>query len=272
MSAKLDPGAHDQRVDNDEQPFLEHLLELRRRLLYALGAVLILFIPLFFVANELYSFIAAPLLAHLPEGGQMIATGVAAPFLTPFKLTLILSLFLGMPVVLYQFWSFVSPGLYMHEKRFAVPLMVSTIVLFYLGMAFAYYLVFPLAFNFFAGAGPDEVAMMTDISSYLDFVLKMFFAFGIAFEIPVATLLLSWSGLASADTMAHKRPYVIVGCFIVGMLLTPPDVISQLLLAVPTWLLFEVGIVFARFAERQKASRQAHEDDDEASAGDTRES
>lgn len=266
MSAKLDPGAHDERVDNDEQPFLEHLLELRRRLLYALGAVLVLFIPLFFIANELYSFIAAPLLAHLPEGGQMIATGVAAPFLTPFKLTLILSLFLGMPVVLYQFWSFVSPGLYLHEKRFAVPLMVSTIALFYLGMAFAYYLVFPLAFNFFAGAGPDEVAMMTDISSYLDFVLKMFFAFGIAFEIPVATLLLSWSGLTTADAMANKRPYVIVGCFIVGMLLTPPDVISQLLLAVPTWLLFEVGVIFARFAERQKANRQADEDAAERSA------
>lgn len=259
MSAKLDPTAHDANVDNDERPFLEHLLELRQRILYALLAVLILFFPLYYVANELYSFIAAPLLAHLPDGGQMIATEVASPFLTPFKLALVMALFLGMPVVLHQLWSFISPGLYLHEKRFALPLLVSSITLFYLGMAFAYYLVFPLVFKFFAGVTPAGVTMMTDISRYLDFVLKMFFAFGIAFEIPVATLLLSWTGLTNADKMARKRPYVIVGCFVVGMLLTPPDVISQLLLAVPTWLLFELGVFLARFAERHRARREASE-------------
>lgn len=262
MSDNLDPTAHDATVDNDERPFLEHLLELRQRMLYALLAVVLLFFPLYYVANELYSFVAAPLMAHLPSGGQMIATEVASPFLTPFKLALVMAFFLGMPVVLHQAWSFISPGLYLHEKRFALPLLISSITLFYLGMAFAYYLVFPLVFKFFAGVTPDGVTMMTDISRYLDFVLKMFFAFGLAFEIPVATLLLSWSGLTTADKMASKRPYVIVGCFIVGMLLTPPDVISQLLLAVPTWLLFEVGVMLARFAERQRAARNAEEDDE----------
>ncbi len=261
MSADLDPTAHDASVDEDERPFLEHLLELRQRILYALLAIVLLFFPLFYVANELYAFVAAPLLAHLPDGGQMIATEVASPFLTPFKLALVMALFLGMPVVLHQMWSFISPGLYLHEKRFALPLLVSSISLFYLGMAFAYYLVFPLVFKFFAGVTPEGVTMMTDISRYLDFVLKMFFAFGLAFEIPVATLLLSWSGLTTADKMASKRPYVIVGCFIVGMMLTPPDVISQLLLAIPTWMLFEVGVFLARFAERHREARASADDE-----------
>ena len=179
----------------------------------------------------------------------MIATQVASPFITPFKTALFMAFFVGVPFLLHQLWGFISPGLYRQEKRFAIPLLVSSTLLFYCGMAFAYYAVFPLAFSFFANVSPEGVPMMTDISAYLDFTLKMFFAFGIAFEIPVATLLLAWSGLATAKSMANARPYVIIGCFIVGMLMTPPDVISQLMLAVPTWLLFEIGVKLARFVD-----------------------
>jgi sec-independent protein translocase protein TatC len=190
-------------------------------------------------------------MAQLPPGTSMIATQVASPFLTPFKLALAVAVFLAMPVILYQAWAFVAPGLYKQERRLVLPLLVSSILLFYAGTAFAYFLVFPLVFEFFAGVAPEGVTMMTDISRYLDFVIKMFFAFGIAFEIPIATLLLAWTGIASAQTMATKRPYVIVGCFVLGMLLTPPDVISQCLLAVPAWMLFEVGILFARMVEKR---------------------
>ncbi|MEM1436957.1 MAG: twin-arginine translocase subunit TatC [Pseudomonadota bacterium] len=250
------PEDHDALVDADEQPFLEHLLELRRRILHGLLAVILLFFPVYFFANELYSFVAAPLLANLPGGSQMIATEVASPFLTPFKLSLVAAVCLGMPFLLHQAWAFVAPGLYLHEKRFAMPLLVSSILLFYFGMVFAYFLVFPLVFKFFASVTPEGVSMMTDINRYLDFVLKMFFAFGISFEIPVVCLLLTWSGATNAANLAKKRPYVIVGCFIVGMLLTPPDVISQLLLAVPCWLLFEVGVFFSRFAEKRETDAE----------------
>ncbi|MDE0064014.1 MAG: twin-arginine translocase subunit TatC [Gammaproteobacteria bacterium] len=232
-------------------PFMAHVVELRQRILRGLFAVLALFLPIYFFANELYELVAAPLMAHLPNGGNMIATEVATPFLTPFKLAVYAAVFVGMPVLLHQAWSFVSPGLYKHEKRFARPLLVSSVALFYSGMAFAYFLVFPLVFAFMASVTPTGVTMMTDINRYLDFVITMFFAFGFAFEIPIATLLLVWSGVSTADSIARKRPYVIVGCFIGGMLLTPPDVISQLLLALPTWLLFEVGILFARVAEKR---------------------
>jgi len=242
---------HDELVDSTEQPFLDHIIELRQRILRGLLAVLVLFFPIYYFANDLYGFVAAPLMAHLPNGGNMIATEVASPFLTPFKLAIFAAIFLGMPYLLHQIWSFVSPGLYKHEKHFATPLLLSSIVLFYTGVAFSYFLVFPLIFQFMAGVTPDGVTMMTDINRYLDFVLKMFFAFGFAFEIPIATLLLAWSGIASAKTMATKRPYVIVGCFIVAMLLTPPDVISQLMLAIPTWVLFEIGILFARLVEQR---------------------
>ena len=242
---------HDALVDSSEQPFLDHVIELRRRILHGLLAVILLFFPIYFFANDLYGFVAAPLMAHLPNDGNMIATEVASPFLTPFKLAIFAAIFLGMPYLLHQIWGFVAPGLYKHEKRFAMPLLFSSIVLFYAGVAFSYYLVFPLVFQFLAGVTPEGVTMMTDINRYLDFVLKMFFAFGFAFEIPVATLLLAWTGIASAKTMANKRPYVIVGCFVFAMLLTPPDVISQLMLAIPTWILFEIGIVFARLAERR---------------------
>jgi sec-independent protein translocase protein TatC len=226
-----DPGdtPHDQAVDEHEQPLLEHLLELRSRILRSL-----LFIPFYYYAGELFNWLSRPLVEQLPEGASMIATQVASPFITPFKTALFMAFFVGVPFLLHQLWGFISPGLYRQEKRFAIPLLVSSTLLFYCGMAFAYYAVFPLAFSFFANVSPEGVPMMTDIS---------------AFEIPVATLLLAWSGLATAKSMANARPYVIIGCFIVGMLMTPPDVISQLMLAVPTWLLFEIGVQLARFVD-----------------------
>ena len=196
--------SHDELVDSSEQPFLDHIIELRSRILRGMLIVLVLFFPIYFYANELYGLVAAPLMAHLPNDGNMIATDVTSPFLTPFKLSIFAAIFLGMPFLLHQIWGFISPGLYLHEKRFATPLLLSSIALFYLGIAFAYFLVFPLIFKFMAGVTPEGVTMMTDINRYLDFVLKMFFAFGFAFEIPIATLLLAWSGLATADGMAAK--------------------------------------------------------------------
>ena len=247
-----DAAAHDALVDSAEMPFMAHLIGLRSRILKGLFAVVALFLPIYFFANDLYVLVAAPLMAHLPGDGTMIATEVASPFLTPFKLAIYAAIVVGMPVILHQAWSFVAPGLYKHEKRFALPLLLSSIGLFYLGMAFAYFAVFPLVFQFMAAVTPVGVTMMTDINRYLDFVLTMFLAFGFAFEIPIATLLLVWSGISTAQGIANKRPYVIVGCFAAGMLLTPPDVISQLLLALPTWVLFEIGILFARVAEKRK--------------------
>lgn len=236
----------EQETVDQGQPLVEHLIELRTRILHALLSVLIIFLPLFAFSNEIYTYISEPLRQFLPEGATMIATEVASPFLTPFKLTLVLAIFIAMPYILHQLWSFIAPGLYNSEKRIAVPLLVSSIILFYTGIAFAFYVVFPLVFGFFTSVAPDGVAIMTDINRYLDFVLKLFFAFGLAFEIPIATVLLIWTGATTAESMGKKRPYVIVGCFIVGMLLTPPDVISQILLALPMWILFEAGIIFAR--------------------------
>jgi len=234
-------------ADNDQgQPLVEHLIELRTRLLHALLSVLIIFLPLFYFANDIYAYISEPLRVFLPEGTTMIATEVASPFLTPFKMTLVLSIFVAMPYILHQIWSFIAPGLYSNEKKVATPLLISSIILFYTGIAFAFYVVFPLVFGFFTSVAPDGVTVMTDINRYLDFVLKLFFAFGLAFEIPIATVLLIWTGATTAKSMGSKRPYVIVGCFVVGMLLTPPDIISQILLALPMWLLFEAGILFAR--------------------------
>ena len=231
-------------------PLVAHLTELRDRLLRALLAVLLVFICLFPFANEIYTFVSEPLRALLPPGTSMIATEVASPFLTPFKLTLVAAIFIAIPFVLYQVWSFIAPGMYRHEKRLAIPLLVSSIALFYAGAAFAYFVVFPLIFAFFTSVGPEGVTIMTDINSYLDFVLKLFFAFGLAFEIPIAAVLLIWSGITTADALARKRPYIIVGCFVLGMLLTPPDIISQSLLALPMWLLFELGVYFGRFIKR----------------------
>lgn len=230
--------SHDQ-----EMPLVAHLTELRKRLLRCALAILALFAGLFYFSQQIYAMVAAPLRAYLPEGATMIATGVASPFLTPFKLTLMVSLFLSMPIILHQIWSFIAPGLYKHEKRIAVPLLISSILLFYAGMAFAYFVVFPIMFGFFASVTPEGVSMMTDIGQYLDFVLTLFFAFGVAFEIPVATFLLIWVGIVDVATLRQSRPYVIVGCFVVGMVLTPPDVFSQALLAIPMWLLFEAGVI-----------------------------
>ena len=244
---------------DDKQPLVSHLIELRSRLLRALVAVLVIFLGLIYFANDIYAFVAQPLQDILPEGSTMIATEVASPFLTPFKLTIVLSIFLAMPFILHQAWAFIAPGMYAHEKRLAIPILGSSIVLFYCGMAFAYYVVFPLVFGFFTTIGPDGVSIMTDINKYLDFVLKLFFAFGIAFEIPIATFLLVASGVVSIPSLVAKRPYIIVGCFIFGMLLTPPDVISQTLLAFPMWILFEVGILLARSAQKSKARESAAE-------------
>ena len=238
---------------NAEMPLVAHLTELRTRLLRCVIAIFIVFACLFYFAQDIYTFVSAPLRAYLPEGATMIATGVASPFLTPFKLTAWCSLFLAVPIILYQVWGFIAPGLYKHEKRIALPLLVSSIFLFYGGMAFAYFLVFPLIFHFFASVTPEGVAMMTDIGQYLDFVLTLFFAFGVAFEIPVATFLVLWVGIVDIETLKKSRPYVIVGCFVVGMILTPPDVFSQTMLAVPMWLLFEVGLLFGGLVRRPTA-------------------
>lgn len=255
-----------------DQTFVSHLVELRDRLLRAVVAVLIVFLCLFAFANDLYTFLAEPLLRYLPEGTSMIATEVASPFLTPFKLTLVLSVFVAMPVLLYQLWAFVAPGLYQNEKRLVFPLLLSSTVLFYLGMAFAYYAVFPLVFKFLTGVAPEGVAVMTDISRYLDFVLKMFFAFGIAFEVPIATILVIWSGITTAESLAAKRPYIIVVAFVVGMLLTPPDVISQTLLAVPMWALFELGLVMSRIYTKKQEDEDSAENSGEPTAAGTQES
>ena len=228
------------------QPFMEHLIEFRNRVLRAVASVAVIFIGLISFSNELYLYVSEPLRKYLPESSSMIATDVASPFLTPFKLTLVLSMFAAMPYILFQIWAFVAPGLYQREKRIVIPLFCSSVLLFYAGMAFAYYIVFPLVFMFFTSVGPEGVAIMTDIRSYLDFVLKLFFAFGVSFEIPIAVVILSWMGVVNPDSLAQKRPYVFVLCFVLGMLLTPPDVLSQTLLAIPMWLLFEVGIFFGR--------------------------
>ena len=231
---------------DDPMPLVAHLRELRDRFRNAIIAVFIAFLALFPFANELYTYVSEPLRSLLPEGSSMIATEVTSPFLTPFKLSLVLAVFVAMPVILAQLWGFIAPGLYKSEKRIAIPLLTSSVVLFYAGVAFAYYVVFPLLFGFFTTVGPGDISVMTDINRYLDFVLKLFFAFGLAFEVPVAAVILILTGVVTADQLANNRSYVIVGCFVMGMLLTPPDIISQTLLALPMWLLFEVGLVMGR--------------------------
>ncbi|AMD01999.1 MULTISPECIES: twin-arginine translocase subunit TatC [Halomonas] len=249
------------KQDLGQAPLIEHLIELRSRLLRSVVAIFVIFLGLYPFANEIYTFVAQPLMALLPEGSQMIATEVASPFLAPFKLTLVVAVFVAIPYVLHQAWAFVAPGLYDNEKALAMPILASSVGLFYAGAAFAYYAVFPLLFQFFTQTGPENVAVMTDINQYLNFVLKLFFAFGVAFEIPIATFLLIASGATTVESLSKKRPYVILGCFVVGMLLTPPDVISQSLLAVPMYLLYEVGILFGRLVRyrRRKASQAEDE-------------
>ncbi len=250
--------------DDVEQPLIYHLIELRDRLLRVVLVVAVLFLVLMPFSNYLFTALSGPLTAHLPEGNSMIAIEVASPFLIPFKLTLVLALFLAMPMVLYQMWAFIAPGLYKHERRLVSPLLVSSTLLFYAGAAFAYFVVFPLVFAFFTATAPEGVSVMTDISRYLDFVLTLFFAFGAAFEVPIVVVILVWTGVATQQGLREKRPYVIVGAFVVGMILTPPDVISQTLLAVPVWLLFELGIYFSgRFVNQKQQGA-----DDESMADD----
>ncbi|MBB3102883.1 twin-arginine translocase subunit TatC [Azomonas macrocytogenes] len=251
-------------TDDQEMPLVAHLAELRSRLMRSLIAVFLVFACLFYFAQDIYTLVSAPLRAYLPAGATMIATGVASPFTAPLKLTIWISLFLSIPVILHQVWSFVAPGLYKHEKRIAVPLLLSSILLFYAGMAFAYFLVFPLIFGFFASYTPEGVAMMTDVNEYLDFILTLFFAFGVTFEIPVATFLIIWVGIVDIATLKKSRPYVIVGCFVIGMILTPPDIFSQTLLAIPMWLLFEVGILFGAMVHKSEANEAKDEENDSA--------
>ncbi len=250
MSSESDSA--EQQVDSKEQSLLEHLIELRDRLLHMVLAVLILFLVLFPFSEEIFSTVAAPLLALMPEGTSMIATGVTSPFLVPFKLVLLLAVLLAVPYLLHQLWAFVAPGLYIQEKRLAAPLLISSVLLFYCGIAFAYFVVFPLLFGFFISVAPQGVAVMTDIGQYLDFIIAIFFAFGIAFEVPVATFLLILAGATTPEKMAKKRPYIIVGAFVIGMMLTPPDIISQSLLAVPMWVLFEIGLIMSRIFIKPK--------------------
>ncbi|MFT5591877.1 MAG: sec-independent protein translocase protein TatC [Oceanicoccus sp.] len=247
-----------------QQPLIAHLIELRNRLLKAILLILVVFVALYGFSNELYLWVSKPLEILLPEGSSMIATGVASPFLVPFKLTLFAAVFIAIPFILHQLWSFIAPGLYKHEKRFAVPLLLSSIVLFYAGIAFAYFVVLPLAFGFFTAVGPEGVNFLPDINNILNFILKMFFAFGVAFEIPIATILLIMTGITSVASLTSKRPYIFVGCFVIGMLVTPPDVISQTILALPMYLLFEIGIFFGRLVEKSKPREDNHEETEES--------
>lgn len=238
-------------LEDTAQPLVEHLLELRTRILHSVLCVMIVFIPLFYFSEEIYLYVSQPLRQFLPEGNSMIATQVTSSFFAPFKLSLVLAVFVAFPFILHQLWSFISPGLYGSEKRIAMPLLISSVILFYGGIAFAFFIVFPLVFDFFIGAAPEGVQTMTDINFYLSFVLKLFFAFGIAFEIPIATVLLVWTGATTVENLRKKRRYVIVGCFVAAMLLTPPDPISQALLAFPMWALFEAGVLFSMLLKRE---------------------
>jgi len=233
-----------------EMPLVAHLIELRKRLLTCLTVVMGIFFSLVYFSNTLYFFVAKPIRDQLPPGSSMIATDITSTFLAPFKLTFIISIFLAMPIILHQLWQFISPGLYLKEKRLALPLLIASVVLFYLGVAFAYFITFPLIMHFFAHTTPPGVHLTPDIQQYLDIALKLFFAFGAAFEIPVATTLCVWTGLTTVAELKEKRPFIIVGIFIVGMFLTPPDALSQILLSVPMCLLFELGILFSRWFAR----------------------
>lgn len=253
----------DEREQLAEGSLISHLVELRDRLLRAVIAVLLLFIPCAFFQDELYTLIAQPLLQKLPAGASMIATNPVSPFLVPLKLAFMAAIFLAMPYVLYQAWAFIAPGLYRHEKRFAIPLAISSIVLFYAGIAFAYFVVYPLMFGFLATSGPEGVAFTPEISEYLNFVLLLFLAFGIAFEVPVATVLLAATGLVKVETMTKNRGYVILGIFIIAAFLTPADALSQSLMAVPMWLLYEAGVVLSRLMLKDRLARQATEQTNE---------
>jgi len=248
---------------DESQPLITHLVELRNRLLRCVICVVLVFVALVYFSNDIYHFVAAPLTAGMPKRATMIATNIQTPFFTPIKLTAIVAVFISVPYLLYQIWAFVAPALYQHEKRMIYPLLFSSTILFYCGVSFAYYVVFPFVFSFFTQTAPEGVAIATDISSYLDFALALFLAFGVCFEVPIAIILLCWTGVTTVKALSEKRPYIIVGAFFIGMLLTPPDVFSQTLLAVPMCLLFELGLLVARFYQ-PKDDESAVENNDES--------
>lgn len=255
------------KKENQELGFIGHLMELRDRLLRSVIVVILIFLCAFPFANDIYHILALPLVSNLPEGGTMIATGVISPFLTPLKLAFIMSIFAAFPYLIFQAWAFIAPGLYKHEKKLAIPLIVSSAILFYIGIAFAYFIVLPNVFTFMMSMAIGGVTHAPDITYYLDFTLKMFFAFGIAFEVPIATILLVLGGVTTPQSLSEKRPYIIVGAFVFGMLLTPPDPASQVMLAIPMWLLFEVGLLFSRAIKKKETDDEYEplsEDDMEA--------
>ena len=247
-------------TDDATQPLIGHLVELRTRLLRSIICILLVLACLLYFSNDIYHIVANPLISQLPQGSSMIATDIAAPFFTPIKLTAVVAIFISIPYILYQVWGFIAPALYQHEKRLVMPLIVSSTILFYLGIAFAYFVVFPLAFYFFIHTAPIDVAINTDITKYLDFVMTLFIVFGFAFEVPVAIILLCWTGITTPKSLRKKRPYIIVGVFAVAMFVTPPDVFSQILLAVPICLLFEIGTLFARFYQPRKNDKTEDND------------
>lgn len=251
---------------DDTQPLISHLIELRKRLLNSIICVIVVFLALVYFANDIYDLVSAPLIKVMPAGASMIATDVASPFFTPIKLTVIVSVFVSAPFILYQVWGFVAPALYKHERRLMMPLLFSSSALFYLGMAFAYFLVFPLAFAFFAKTAPAGVEIATDINKYLDFVMTIFMAFGVSFEVPIAIILLCWTGVTTPADLRKKRPYVLVGAFVVAMLLTPPDVFSQTLLAIPMYILFEIGVFCARYYVGKGRNAREEDADSESDA------
>ena len=270
MAAQEKPDPADSAEGGAEGSFISHLLELRNRLLYSVLFIGIIFLALVPFSSKVYSRVAQPLISVLPKGATMIATDVTSPFLTPIKLTLAVAIVIAIPFVLYQLWAFIAPGLYRHERRLVLPLLVSSTALFYTGMAFAYFVIFPMVFRFFVHSLPAGVTMMTDIRSYLNFVFSMFFAFGLAFELPVAVVLLAWMGILDPDALAKKRPYVILAVFVIAAFLTPPDVFSQTFLAVPMLLLFEIGLFFARRiirAKKARAAAQGAKEDDSPATG-----
>ena len=248
-------------LEEEKLSFIDHLKELRTRLIRSFLAVLIIFLPLVFFSNDIYEIASSPLQALMPENSTMIATEVASPFLSPLKLTFYLSLMISIPYFFSEMWRFVAPGMFKNEKKFAFGIVASSVFLFYLGVLFSYLLVFPLVFGFFTSVSPEGVVIMTDITKYLDFILNMFIAFGIAFEIPVFIFLLNWTGITTPKSLAEKRPYIIVACFVLGMLLTPPDVISQSLLALPAWLLFEIGLLLSRSYNKKTSETEDQESD-----------
>ena len=248
-------------------PIVQHLVELRSALLRSVIAIVIFFLMLFPFANEIYTFIAAPIVQAIP-GSNLIAIGVISPFLTPLKMSLILAVYIAMPYLLYQIWIFAAPALYRHEKKLILPLVVSSALLFYTGLLFSFYIVFPVIFNFLSSVGPSSVDFAPDIQYYLDFILKVSFAFGVAFEVPIATILLIMFGVTTAEKLKKNRAYIIIGSFVLGMILTPPDIISQFLIAIPMWLLFEAGLIFSAFFKVRIKNKTPTSDDNKTKAND----